>query len=51
MLFGSNLEVHHWSVEQKKIMNHFDDFTGGEKTDLQVVGTSLAKILQMTIED
>ena len=21
----------HWSVEQKKIMDHFDDFTGGEK--------------------
>ena len=20
-----------WSVEQKKIMDHFDDFTGGEK--------------------
>ena len=39
-----------WSVEQKKIMDHFDDFTGGEKTYLQATGTSLGRMLQMIID-
>ena len=42
--FSFNVPEQYWSVEQKKIMDHFDDFTGGEKKNqLQATDTIFEK--------